>query len=86
MVESSIQIQAENGLHTRPASIFVKAAKAYQSDISVISGEKTANAKSLFKLQTLGLSKGCTIIIRADGPDADAAVNELTQIVATIED
>lgn len=86
MVESSVLITAENGLHTRPASIFVKAAKAYQCDISVVSGEKTANAKSLFKLQTLGLTKGSTIIIRADGPDADAAVSELSTIVANIED
>lgn len=86
MVESSVVITAENGLHTRPAAVFVKAAKAYESDISVINGEKSANAKSLFKLQTLGLSKGCTIVIRADGTDAQAAVDELTAIVVNAED
>lgn len=86
MFESTVLITAENGLHTRPASIFVKAAKAYQSDISVVSGEKSANAKSLFKLQTLGLSKGNTILIRADGPDAEEAVKVLSALVASVED
>jgi phosphocarrier protein HPr len=86
MFESSVKIAAANGLHTRPASIFVKAAKAYQSEISVISGDRTANAKSLFKLQTLGLSKGTTITIRADGPDAEQAVSALSELVETIED
>lgn len=86
MVESSVLIAAENGLHTRPASLFVKAAKAFLSEISVISGDKSANAKSLFKLQTLGLSRGTTITIRADGPDAEQAVSALSVLVETIKD
>ena len=86
MFESSVMIAAANGLHTRPASIFVKAAKNYQCDISVLSGEKEANAKSLFKLQTLGLTRGTTITIRANGPDAEQAVVALSRLVESIED
>ena len=56
MYEKSVVITAENGLHTRPAAQFVKEAKEFQSEITVVSGGKSASAKSLFKLQTLGLS------------------------------
>jgi phosphocarrier protein HPr len=86
MFEATLEITAESGLHTRPASIFVQAAKAFQSDITVVSGDKTANAKSLFKLQTLGLSKGASITIRADGPDAERAVRELAVLVAEVKE
>ena len=55
MYEKSVVITAENGLHTRPAAQFVKEAKEFQSEITVVSGGKSASAKSLFKLQTLGL-------------------------------
>ena len=86
MVESEVLIRAVNGLHTRPASLFVKAAKGYQSDISVVSGTQSVNAKSLFKLQTLGLTRGTTITIRAEGPDAERAVTALSQLVAGFEE
>ena len=55
---------------TRPAAQFVKEAKEFQSEITVVSGGKSASAKSLFKLQTLGLTKGTNVTIQADGPDA----------------
>ena len=50
MFEKSVVITAENGLHTRPAAQFVKEAKEFQSEITVVSGGKSASAKSLFKL------------------------------------
>lgn len=86
MFEETLEITAESGLHTRPAAMFVKAAKAFASDITVLAGDKAANAKSLFKLQTLGLVKGTIITIRADGPDAEPAVRALSRMVASVED
>ena len=46
MYEKSVVITAENGLHTRPAAQFVKEAKEFQSEITVVSGGKSASAKS----------------------------------------
>ena len=54
MFSKDVEITAPNGLHTRPAAQFVKEAKAFASDVTVTSGGKSASAKSLFKLQTLG--------------------------------
>ena len=58
MFQQEVTITAPNGLHTRPAAQFVKEAKAFQSEITVTSNGKSASAKSLFKLQTLGLTQG----------------------------
>lgn len=72
-------------LHTRPAAEFVKAAKGFASDITVTSGGKSASAKSLFKLQTLGLTQGTTITISADGEDEQKAVDFLVDLIPTLE-
>ena len=85
MFEKSVVITAENGLHTRPAAQFVKEAKEFQSDITVLSGGKSASAKSLFKLQTLGLTKGTTVTIQAEGSDAKQAVEKLVSLMAELE-
>jgi phosphocarrier protein HPr len=85
MYEKSVLITAENGLHTRPAAQFVKEAKEFQSEVTVISAGKSASAKSLFKLQTLGLTKGTTITIRAEGSDEKKAVDKLVALMDELE-
>lgn len=80
-----VVITAPSGLHTRPAAEFVKAAKGFAADITVTSGGKSASAKSLFKLQTLGLTQGTTITISAEGEDAEKAVEFLVALVPTLE-
>lgn len=57
MFQQEVTITAPNGLHTRPAAQFVKEAKGFTSEITVTSNGKSASAKSLFKLQTLGLTR-----------------------------
>lgn len=85
MFEKSVMITAENGLHTRPAAQFVKEAKSFNSDVTVVSDGKSASAKSLFKLQTLGLAKGTTITIRAEGSDEKDAVTKLVALMGELE-
>ena len=84
MFEQKVVITAPNGLHTRPAAQFVKEAKSFESAISVEVGDKSASAKSLFKLQTLGLVQGTEINIKAEGPDEQKAVEALTALMATL--
>lgn len=87
MYEKQVEITAENGLHTRPAAQFVKEAKvvkeakAFDADITVTSNGKSASAKSLFKLQTLGLVKGTVVTISAEGPQAKEAVEHLVALM-----
>lgn len=72
----------EEGLHARPAAQFVKAAKAYSSDIKVIKGDTVANAKSSLNLMTLGATQGDRLIIRAEGEDEEAAADALAELLS----
>lgn len=81
MIEREATVVAEEGLHARPAAQFVKAAKAYSSDIRVIKGETKANAKSSLNLMSLGAKKGDKLVIRAEGEDEEAAVEELSALI-----
>ncbi|MBE2893516.1 phosphocarrier protein Hpr [Pasteurellaceae bacterium TAE3-ERU1] len=85
MYSKDVTITAPNGLHTRPAAQFVKEAKAFESKIEVTSNGKSASAKSLFKLQTLGLVQGTTITISAEGADEEKAVEHLVALIPTLE-
>lgn len=84
MFQKTVTITAPNGLHTRPAAQFVKEAKSFESVISVEVGEKSASAKSLFKLQTLGLTQGTEVNIKAEGSDEQQAVESLIELMATL--
>ena len=85
MFEQECVITAPNGLHIRPASEIVKAAKGFVSDITIVSNGKMASAKSLFKLQTLALTEGSVITISANGEDAQQAVEYLVKLILEIE-
>ena len=79
MFQQEVTITAPNGLHTRPAAQFVKEAKGFTSEITVTSNGKSASAKSLFKLQTLGLT------LSAEGEDEQKAVEHLVKLMAELE-
>ncbi|QJC35875.1 HPr family phosphocarrier protein [Enterobacteriaceae endosymbiont of Donacia sparganii] len=81
MLQKEIIIHNIHGFHTRPAAIFVKEAKNFISDITITSNGKTVNAKSLFKIQTLGLTKGTLITLKTSGIDEKNAIEHLTQII-----
>ncbi|UDG81052.1 Phosphocarrier protein HPr [Candidatus Hartigia pinicola] len=85
MFQQEVTITAPNGLHIRPAAQFVKEAKTFTSNISLISGGKSASAKSLFKLQTLGLTQGAIVTIYAEGEDEKQAVEHLVQLISNLE-
>lgn len=82
MYQQEVKITATNGLHTRPAVLFVKEAKGFTSEITVTSNGKSVSAKSLFKLQTLGLTQGTMITITAEGKDEQQAVEHLVKFMA----
>ena len=85
MVERGTTVGPEEGLHARPAAQFVKTAKQFSSDILVVKGDREANAKSSLKLMTLGAKKGDNITIRAEGEDAEEAVDALTDLISADE-
>lgn len=85
MFQNTITITAPHGLHTRPAAQFVKEAKKFISNISITYKEKSVNAKSLFKIQTLGLVHGSLITLSAEGEDEKEAIEHLSVIMKELE-
>ena len=85
MVEKKTRVGAEEGLHARPAAQFVNTAKGFSSEIVVVKGDKEANAKSPMKIMTLAAKKGDEIIIRAEGEDAEEAVEALVELISQDE-
>ncbi|MGV3346151.1 phosphocarrier protein Hpr [Enterobacteriaceae bacterium LUAb1] len=85
MFQQDVTITAPNGLHTRPAAQFVKKAKEFLSEITVTCNGKSASAKSLFKLQTLGLTQGALVTLSAEGEDEQHAVEQLVKLMAELE-
>ena len=85
MVEKETTIGAAEGLHARPAAEFVQTAKGFSSQIMVVKDGREANAKSPLKLMTLAAKHGDKITIRADGNDAEEAVDTLVELISTEE-
>ncbi|MDA3947716.1 MAG: HPr family phosphocarrier protein [Spirochaeta sp.] len=81
MPEISVQIINETGLHSRPADLFVRTAKLYQSEILVFHGERSASAKNIIKVILLNAAQGETIRIVATGSDANEAIADLQRLV-----
>lgn len=86
MVEKEAVVVPEAGLHARPAALFVKEAKSYDSNIVVVKDGREANAKSSLKLMTLGAKHGDRLLIRAEGEDEEAAVDALVAILSKEEE
>lgn len=86
--ELTVDVEVTNpaGLHARPASLLVDAAKGLEADITVIKGSKSANAKSIMSVLALGAVTGDTVTVTASGPDAQEAVATVTEILQSQED
>lgn len=69
------------GLHARPATFFIQKANEFKSSIWVEKDERRVNAKSLLGVLSLGIVKGTTITLIADGSDEKEAVAALVDLV-----
>jgi len=70
------------GVHARPAAEFVKTASKFKSAIELRRGDVTVNGKSIMGVMMLAAEFGATLVIAADGDDAEAAVDALCALVA----
>ena len=76
-----VVINNQVGLHARPATFFIQKANEFKSSIWVEKEERRVNAKSLLGVLSLGIVKGTTINIIADGADEDAAIATLAELI-----
>jgi phosphocarrier protein len=82
MPERTVQIVNKNGLHARPAAEIVKLAAKFQSDITIAREDLDVNGKSIMGVMMLAAEHGSMIILRAEGPDADQALDALATLVS----
>jgi phosphocarrier protein HPr len=81
VIERQATILNQEGLHARPAAQIVRLASTFASDIELCKDGMDVNGKSIMGVMMLAAECGSSILIRADGPDAEQAVEALAALV-----
>lgn len=79
-IETTVTLLTEDGLHARPAGLLVKVAGQFQSKVELSANGATKNAKSIMSLMSMGLKGGEQIQLKADGDDAQLAIDTLKKL------
>jgi phosphocarrier protein HPr len=80
-VTRTIEIRNAQGLHARPAEMLARRAMQFESRIEIVFESQRVDAKSILHLLTLGARQGTQLMLEADGPDAQRAVDALAELV-----
>ena len=83
MVKKEVIVTNNIGLHARPATFFIQKANTYKSSVWVEKDERKVNAKSLLGVLSLGIAKGMSITLIADGQDEVGAIDGLVELIQT---
>ena len=86
IIKKELIVKNKQGLHARPAALFVQVANKFDSRITVRRDAEEVNGKSIMGILMLGAENGSLIIIEADGRDAELAVAELEKIINSEEE
>ena len=82
MVERTVQIVNKNGLHARPAAEIVKISAKFQSEITLVKDGMEVNGKSIMGVMMLAAECGASVLLKADGADAEQALDALATLIA----
>ena len=82
MLSREVIVINDVGLHARPATFFIQKANAYKASIWIEKDDRRVNAKSLLGVLSMGIVKGTTITIIADGEDEAEAIDGLYSLIA----
>ncbi|MFA5090660.1 MAG: HPr family phosphocarrier protein [Candidatus Omnitrophota bacterium] len=85
LVKKKVIIKNKQGLHARPAALFVQVANKFDARITLRRDKEKVNGKSIMGVLMLGAEKGSEIIIEAEGEDAGAAIIELETVISKEE-
>jgi len=86
LVKKELIVRNKQGLHARPAAVFVQIANKFDARITVRHDTEEVNGKSIMGILMLGAEKGSSIIVEADGIDAEAALAELEKLISSEEE
>ena len=82
MIEHHAPVVNQLGLHARAAARFVHLASRFDAKITVARGSRKVDGKSILGLLLLAAARGTTLVISADGPDEQTAVDALVDLTA----
>jgi len=85
LIKKNLVVKNKQGLHARPAALFVQIANKFDARITVRRDKERVNGKSIMGILMLGAEKGSEITIEAEGQDAELAVSELEKIINSEE-
>ena len=86
MVVKEVTVKSATGLHARPATLLVKEASGFKSDVSLEFNGKKANAKSLIGVLSLAVTSGAVIKVSASGDDEAAAAEAVAKLIESREE
>ena len=81
IVEKVVTIKNKQGLHARPAALFVQIANKFSSEVTIVKGRQRINGKSIMGIMMLAAGAGSKITVIAEGDDADKAIAELEKLL-----
>ena len=81
MYTQEITVNNEVGLHARPATFFIQKANEFRSSIWIEVDDRKINAKSLLGVLSMAITTGTEVTLIAEGPDEEAAVKTLAQML-----
>lgn len=86
MIEKSIKITDEKGLHIEPAKDISKVAADFKSTVYLVSGDAIANAKSLLNILGAGIKNGAEVKVVCDGEDEAEAMAAVMAVLTDIKE
>ncbi|WP_258880997.1 HPr family phosphocarrier protein [Clostridium tagluense] len=86
MVSREVMVSNPKGLHARPATLLVRKAASFKSDIGLEYMGKKANIKSLIGILSLGVGSNSTVNVIANGDDEKLALEEIVNLISSLEE
>ena len=82
MVSKTMVVKAAEGLQMRPAGVIAREAGKFDSDVTIVFGDKRINAKSLINIISACIKTGAEITFECDGEDEEAAMAKVEELAS----
>jgi phosphocarrier protein len=83
MKQATVVVVNKLGLHARPSAALSQTASRFKSEVWMSKGSRRINAKSIMGVMMLAAARGAKLVIDVDGPDEDAALAALVELVGS---